>query len=209
MIRTLALAAMLGSPAAAETVCIANGIDISSSVDHPEWLLMRDGIADALTDPRIVDAAESGEVWLAAYLWSREQRVIVDWTRVAGRADLEAVAAQVRAVQRGRTINSDNTAVAEALRFGGEMLARAPWCDRLVLDIVSDGTGDNGTTGLTLDQAKDALGWSIETNVLSIGEGNDEFWRDRVASGFTVHVDGFDQFALGFRRKLILEVAGL
>ena len=55
---------MIGIPAAraAEEVdlLLVLAVDVSRSIDHPKFLLQRDGYAAAVSDPQVLDAIKSG-----------------------------------------------------------------------------------------------------------------------------------------------------
>src|SRR5439155_2068340 len=59
--------------------------DVSRSVDHPKFLLQRDGYAAAMSSPQVIDAIKSGPTGKIAvnFLeWSGygAQKIVVDWT---------------------------------------------------------------------------------------------------------------------------------
>src|ERR1700732_3823014 len=63
--------------------------DGSRSVDHPKFLLQREGYAAAISDPHVIDAVRSGphqRIALCFVEWSGfgAQRLVIDWTMIDG-----------------------------------------------------------------------------------------------------------------------------
>src|SRR4249919_4364747 len=63
--------------------------DVSRSVDSQKFQLQREGYAAALSDPRVIDAIQSGRRGRIGVLfleWSGfgNQKVVIDWTVVDG-----------------------------------------------------------------------------------------------------------------------------
>ena len=59
--------------------------DVSRSVDHPKYLLQREGYAAAISDPQVIDAIRSGphqRIAVCFVEWSGfgAQKVVIDWT---------------------------------------------------------------------------------------------------------------------------------
>src|SRR5436305_3700659 len=64
-------------------------VDVSRSVDHPKFLLQREGYAAAVSNPQVVEAIQSGphgKIALCFVEWSGygAQKVVIDWTMVDG-----------------------------------------------------------------------------------------------------------------------------
>src|SRR5689334_24609755 len=63
--------------------------DVSRSVDHPKFLLQREGYAAAIADREVIDAIKSGphqRIALCFLEWSGfgAQKVVVDWSLIDG-----------------------------------------------------------------------------------------------------------------------------
>ena len=153
MVRWLALALLLaGAPAGAQCrLALALGMDISASVDAREYGLMMRGTATALlSDPVRAAIFADRPVALAAYVWAgrREQAVALNWVLIDSEAALEAFAADLARYPRPRGDPiagwAGMTAVGAAMLAGRSLLARAPDCDALVLDIAGDGVNNDG-----------------------------------------------------------------
>ena len=91
----LALAALVLAPTqlsrAAEQVdlLLVLSSDVSRSVDHPKFLLQREGYAAAISDPQVMDAIKSGphqRIAVCFVEWSGfgAQKLVIDWTRIDG-----------------------------------------------------------------------------------------------------------------------------
>lgn len=145
----LAFGGLAGEARAECRLALALALDVSGSVNFMEYRLQLDGVANALTHPEVIAAIVStpgAEVALAIYEWSGPafQRVLVDWTRLAGPADVAAVAAQLRTT--GRVGADPSTAIGAAMVFGAGVLGSAPPCWRQVIDISGDGKSNTGPT---------------------------------------------------------------
>src|SRR6266852_166854 len=92
---TLALAAvLLIAPALAQAaekvdLLLALSSDVSRSVDHPKFLLQREGYAAAISDPHVIDAIKSGphqRIALCFVEWSGfgAQKLVIDWSLIDG-----------------------------------------------------------------------------------------------------------------------------
>jgi hypothetical protein len=63
--------------------------DVSRSVDGPKYQLQREGYAQALSDPRVLNAINSGlnrRIAVCFVEWSGvgSQQVVIDWTLIDG-----------------------------------------------------------------------------------------------------------------------------
>ena len=91
----LALAALAASQItqarAAEQVdlLLALAMDVSRSMEHPKFLLQREGYAAAITNPQVLDAIKSGahqKIAICFIDWSGagEQKQVIDWSIIDG-----------------------------------------------------------------------------------------------------------------------------
>src|SRR5437588_13105279 len=88
------LTLMLGASAqAAEQVdlLLVLASDVSRSVDHPKFLLQREGYASAVSNTQVLDAIKSGpngKIALSFVEWSGygAQKLVIDWTVIDGPA---------------------------------------------------------------------------------------------------------------------------
>src|SRR5436853_7866261 len=63
--------------------------DVSRSVDHPKFLLQREGYAAAIANPQVLEAIQNGpngKIALCFVEWSGfgAQKVVIDWAAIDG-----------------------------------------------------------------------------------------------------------------------------
>lgn len=220
LLRALAVWVMLAVPAGAAECRLALllGLDISSSVDAAEDALQRGGMVAALRDPAVEAAflAVEAPVALAAFEWSGRynQEVLLDWMLVRSPDDLARAAAVLASSKR--SYNEFPTAMGEALRFGAQMMARAPRCLAQTIDMAGDGENNEGHGPRAI--YRDGGFEQITVNGLVVANAADfqtearltQFYADEVLHGsgaFMVVADGFDDYARAMRDKLEREVS--
>ena len=209
-------------------VALVLAADVSRSVDEEEFRLQRDGIATALTDPKVLNAIRSGlhgAVAICFVEWSGvgQQLVVADWVVVHDLASAQQIAAIVRSAPRSYF---GSTAIGSAIDFSMRQLARAKVeADRRVIDVSGDGTN---VSGPPVTSARDAaVEADITVNGLAILSafpnpfnpdhthppgGLDEYFRRNVTGGvgsFVTVVEGFQTFAEAMINKLIREIAAV
>lgn len=205
---------------------LALGADVSRSVDEREFRLQRDGYAAALTNPRVIEAIQSGGLGRIAvmyYEWSGPgaQLVIIDWTVIASPADAERFAH--RLVNQPRAF-MERTALGAAISFGMTQFARSPYeAPRRVIDISGDGTNTNGPAPSIARDAAVEAGVTINGLVI-LSEvplpwnpshthppgGLENYFTENVIGGpgaFTMVAESFDTFNKAVLAKLIREIA--
>ena len=202
--------------------------DVSRSVDSQKFQLQREGYAAALSDPRVIDAIQSGRRGRIGVLfleWSGfgNQKVVIDWTVVDG-----AKAAQAfgdRLLESPRSF-ADRTSISGGIDAAVAQLARAPFeAQRRTIDISGDGTNNAGRdVGQARDEAV-ALGISINGLVI-LSEtplpwnpehtnppgGLTKYYRDNVIGGpgsFALEAKDFNSFGEAIIKKMIAEIAAL
>lgn len=221
--RTLLLAlALLAPPAAAqdtdlELVLLA---DASGSISQSELRFQRDSYAQAITDPRVLDAIANtayGSIAVTYVEWATNQAVVVPWTRIATADQAQAFADALLGPPRQAT---GRNAIGSALLFGRDLIEGNDidgW--RKVIDFSGD--TDGNSFGPPIEQARDeVIAAGITINALAIlsergiMDGRDtlvETYERRIIGGqnaFVVAAETRDAFADAVRRKLILEIAG-
>jgi len=118
-------------------------LDVSYSVDAAEFQSMREGLALALDSAEVAKALHDGlyaEMLISVVQWSgfQEQDTHVTWRKVSGRADLAALADDIRAMARRYTGGA--TDIGGALSYCHEVIKSAPeGSTRHVIDLVADG----------------------------------------------------------------------
>ena len=188
-------------------------LDSSGSVDGRAWDLQVQAHADALADPRIGGLMQRQgltAVMVAAY--DDAPVVLVPWRLIDKAEDAAAMAREIAGVARpGMTSTHTGAAVAFALR---QMDAAPCEADRRIIDLVTDGEGDDPAR---LAQAReDAIAQDVRVNVLAVhtqlGRGDTAAWaRDHAATpgGFVMEAAGWAEFARALQRKIAFEVSGV
>lgn len=199
--------------------------DVSRSMDEEEGGLQRAGYLEALRHPVVLDAIQggmTGAIGLCYLEWSGldHQSVVVPWRRIAGTADIEAFAHSLEA----RPVGIGTwTSISAALRRARLLLDLAPFpARRRVIDVSGDGPNNAGEMPETERDQAVARGIVINGLPVMRGDGDrqarlggavplDAYYRDSVIGGFgafVLPVEGFGNFAVAIRRKLVMEIAG-
>ena len=194
-------------------VALTLALDVSSSVDADEYDLQLEGLAAALED-RAVRAAifqlPGTGIALQAFEWSgtREQTIIQDWSEMRGPADLDRMAANLRAHKR--SFFGGQTALGEAIRFGLHQRRRGPVCDTMKIDVSGDGQSNDGQRPDWVYWEEDFKG--VTVNGLAIEQnvaGLEYYYNGYVIRGpdaFVVRALNFHDYARAIRDKLIREL---
>jgi Protein of unknown function (DUF1194) len=218
-----ALAAALALPVGASAgsgradVALVVAVDVSGSVDDNRFKLQRQGIAAALESDEVATAVSGGvnqTIEIAVIEWAEEQRLVVPWTVLCGRNDLQALAARIRGASRSwvHTMTDPAGGIAAA----EQLFSEAPLTGmHQVIDVSGDGRQNAGEVP-TADARDAAVSHGFTVNGLPIVSGGEagivDWYRANVVGGpgaFLVVADSDDEFAAAFRQKLTLEIAGL
>ena len=200
--------------------------DVSRSIDTAKFQLQREGYAAAVSDPRVLEAIQSGRlgrIGLTFVEWSGvgAQRVVIDWTTV-GEAD-SAKGFGDRLLEAPRSF-ADRTSISGAIEFAMVQFARAPYeSPRRTIDISGDGTNNAGrdvatardealSQGVTINGlvilSETPLAWNPDhTNPPG---GLDNYYRNNVIGGpgaFVLAAENFNSFGQAIVKKMIAEVA--
>jgi hypothetical protein len=201
-------------------------VDVSRSIDHPKFLLQRDGYAAAVSDPHVIDAIKSGahgKIGLAFMEWSGfgAQKIVIDWSVIDGTATARKFGDQI--VEAPRSF-ADRTSIAGAIDFSAAMFPKAPFeADRRTIDISGDGTNNAGRD-VQLARSE-ALAKGIAINGLVILSDHSQPWNfehtnppgglakyyeDNVMGGpgaFVMVAEDFQSFGRAIVKKMIAEIA--
>jgi len=228
----LALAALVlmgtSLAAAAEEVdlLLALSSDVSRSVDHPKFLLQREGYAAAISDPHVIEAIKSGphqRIAICFVEWSGfgAQKLVVDWTIIDGIATARKFGDQLLELPRSF---ADRTSISGGIEFATAQIERAPFeAPRRAIDVSGDGTNN---AGRDVKLARDeTLAKGIVINGLVILSdrpvpwnaehtnppgGLDKYYQDNVVGGpgaFVLVAENFNSFGRAIIKKLIAEIA--
>ena len=143
----LASAILTAAPASACRLALVLAIDVSSSVDAAEDRLQRQGLAAALRDADVAAAIARSPrpVALHAFEWSGrydQTPLLPGWLLVSGPADLDLAATAIERSARSRA--DMPTAMGYALGYAHRLLAAAPECDAMTIDVAGDGENNEG-----------------------------------------------------------------
>ncbi|WP_245903566.1 DUF1194 domain-containing protein [Humitalea rosea] len=221
------LMAAAGRAARAEEpvdVALVLAVDVSRSIDEDEARLQREGYRQAVSDPVVVRAIQTGmmgAIGLCYIEWAgiEYQRVIVPWSRIGDQADADAWAATLAQTPRS---SLSWTSLSGALRAGRAALAECPFeATRRVIDVSGDGVNNSGPPA---EPERDRLvAEGVTINGLPIINDRptfgrqppmplDLYYQDAVIGGvgaFMIVAEDFESFGVAVKRKLIREIAGL
>jgi len=235
LVRTVAaliVLALLSAPAAlaAEPVdlLLVLSSDVSRSVDHPKFLLQREGYAAAVSNPQVLDAIKSGpygKIALSFVEWSGygAQKVVIDWMAVDGAATARKFGDQL--VELPRSF-ADRTSISGGIDFSAAQLAKSPFeAARRTIDVSGDGTNNAGrevrlardealAKGITINGlvilSERQMPWNAEhTNPPG---GLENYYRENVIGGpgaFVMVAEDFQSFGRAIIKKMIAEIATL
>jgi hypothetical protein len=215
MLRPVLLALCLGQPAGAGCrLALALAVDVSRSIDAQDYVIQTDGLAAALEDREVRSAifGPEGEVALAIYYWSGKgyQDLVQPWVILSGPEALDAAIWEVRRTPRPKAPLA--TALGNALSYGLDLMAAAPDCERLVIDVAGDGRNNDGISVARTYEREDFSG--ITVNGLAVGEheaGIVDYYAGELIRGPGAFVEVAPRqtdYPAAIRRKLLRELRG-
>lgn len=212
-------AAAAQTPVDLELVMLA---DATGSIDQAEILFQRQGYADALLDPTLIEQLTGGyhgRVALTYVEWGDHlsQDVVVDWTLIDGAAPAAGFAERLMAAPR-RAFGRN--AIGAALVLATDMIETNAYDGvRRIIDFSADSA--NNWNGPSIAEGRDyAVGKGITVNGLAvlcrqadcsgrpvIYDLEEAFEREVVGGdgAFVITADDRASFAAAVREKLFLE----
>jgi Protein of unknown function (DUF1194) len=181
--------------------------DVSRSVDHPKFLLQREGYAAALC---FVEWSGFGA-----------QRLVIDWTMIDGVDAARRFGDQLLELPRSF---ADRTSISGGIEFAAAQIEHAPYeAARRTIDISGDGTNNAGRdvkiardevlakavviNGIVILSDR-PVPWNAEhTNPPG---GLQKYYQDNVVGGpgaFVMVAESFNSFGRAIIKKLIAEIA--
>lgn len=208
----LSVAGLCGAAgsAAACAVALVLAVDVSGSVDHEEYRIQMQGLADGLRDGAVSEALVVGEAAVLVLQWtgSSRQRVVVPWQRMTGFDSVERLAARVEATPR--VWRNFSTAIGEALQFGAAQFADVPDCARRVIDISGDGSSNEGPGPRQAHRLLADQGIVVNALVIEGAEPQmtEYFWENVIhgPGSFVITANSYAEYPARMRRKLLREV---
>jgi len=198
-------------------------VDISYSMDLDELALQREGYVEALTSQDFLNALKQGmhgRIAVSYVEWAGviDQKLVLPWRLIDGRASAEAVAGQI---SRAPTRRAYRTSISGALTFSASLFEENGYRGiRRVIDVSGDGTNNQGPpVAITRDEVI-AKGITINGLPIVLKRPNpstldipdlDIYYEDCVIGGpgaFVVPIKEREKFRDAIRTKLVLEVAG-
>lgn len=201
--------------------------DVSRSIDAAKFHLQREGYAQAMADPQVIETIRSGpngSIGVCFVEWSgaSSQKLVIDWTRVS---DAESARQFSDGIVEAPRSFADRTAISGGIDFAMAQLERAPFeAPRRAIDVSGDGTNNSGrevaaardeavAKGVTINGlailSSAPLAWNPEHTNPPGGLG--EYYRLNVVGGpnaFVLVAQDFNSFGQALIKKLIAEVAG-
>ena len=200
--------------------------DVSRSVDHPKFLLQREGYAAAISDPLVIDAIKSGphqRIAVCFVEWSGfgAQKLVIDWTMIDSPGAARKFGDQLLELPRAF---ADRTSISGGIEFASAQLERAPFeGSRRTIDVSGDGTNNAGRdvklardetiakgiviNGLVILSDR-PVPWNAEhTNPPG---GLEKYYQDNVIGGpgaFVLVAENFNSFGRAIIKKMIAEIA--
>ena len=200
--------------------------DVSRSVDHPKFLLQREGYAAAISDPLVMEAIKSGphqRIAVCFVEWSGfgAQKLVIDWTMIDSPGAARKFGDQLLELPRAF---ADRTSISGGIEFATTQLERAPFeGSRRTIDVSGDGTNNAGRdvklardetiakgiviNGLVILSDR-PVPWNAEhTNPPG---GLEKYYQDNVIGGpgaFVLVAENFNSFGRAIIKQLIAEIA--
>lgn len=202
---------LLGVPAQACKLALALGTDVSQSIDFREYAIQRDGLAAALLDPEISAALVKSQAMVTVIQWAgaADQHITIPWVQIREIGDVDALALEVRAMERAFLIS--DTGIGAALNLIVPQFGAVSACKRRVIDMSGDGRNNSGL--MPEGPRQSALASNITINGLAIDGGERgiaDYYRREVIGGpgaFVIEADGFRDYPRAIRLKLLREIS--
>jgi hypothetical protein len=202
--------------------------DVSRSVDHPKFLLQREGYASAISDPQVLDAIKTGaqqKIAICFVEWSGfgAQKLVIGWSKIDGSAAARKFGDQLLELPRSF---ADRTSISGGIEFSYAQFEGAPFeSQRRTIDVSGDGTNNAGRdvklardevlakgvviNGLVILSDR-PVPWNAEHTNPPGGLG--KYYQDNVIGGpgaFVLVAENFQSFGRAIVKKLIAEIASL
>jgi Ca-activated chloride channel homolog len=196
------------------SLALVLAMDGSASVDSREHDLQLNGLADAISDPDVVQAIEAvGGIWVTSFEWSgRHQHLMqLKWRHLTDAASAEAAAETLRRSPRG--FIEFPTALGYALGYASVQMQRAPArCARKVIDIAGDGINNDGFGPDSAYKAFDFRNVTVNGLVIASADTTPvSYYNANVIRGPGAFVEvarNYEDYARAMKRKLLREIFG-
>jgi hypothetical protein len=197
-------------------------VDVSRSMDEAELRLDRDGYVAALRSSDVIAAIESGiygRIALAYVEWGgdAEQRIVIPWQVIDGRARAEAVA---QALAGRQDPGMHDTSISSALLFADRLFRDNGFAGtQRIIDISGDGANNWGPPVASARDAVVSDGITINGLPVTLHPGGPGgmdpvlltvYYEDCVTGGpdsFVLSVQTPERLAETIRRKMVQEIS--
>jgi hypothetical protein len=229
LILIAASAAAQSTPATADErvdLLLVLAADVSRSMDDPKFRLQRSGYVEALTNPRVIEAIQSGSnrrIAVSFVEWSGvvSQKVVIDWTTISDETTARRFADGL--VEAPRSF-ADRTSISAGIDFAMAQFERAPYEGlRRTIDVSGDGTNNSGRDVTAARDEAVAKGVTVNGLVILSDSptpwnpehtnppgGLAQYYRNNVVGGpgaFVMVAENFKSFGNALINKLIAEIA--
>jgi hypothetical protein len=200
-------------PAAACALELILAVDVSGSIDTPEFQLQSNGLADAFENPSLIAAIGEleGGMLVTMTHWSGQTRHLqmTGWHLLTDAASMAAFAAEARTAERAW--RNYSTAIGEALIHAANVGITAPAkCKRRVIDVSGDGVSNEGSAPGAISDALAAQGYTINGLVIRGADPDPvAHYRQHVIAGagaFVEVAENFSDYPRAILRKLLREI---
>jgi hypothetical protein len=217
--------ALIGAGAQAQAfpevdLMLVLAMDASGSIDADEFRLQREGIAESITHPAVLDAIAANPrraIAIAMTEWGSpgDAALVVDWHRVSDAASAQVFANAALAAPRSR---QSYNAIGDAITHAAGLIAAAPYrANERVIDVAGDGPDMRSIT-LAPDARDAAVAQGITINGLAIEiapvtRGNEPLhvhYERNIMGGpgaFVMVAETRRDFARAMRAKMLREIA--
>ncbi len=188
-------------------------MDVSGSVSADNYILQRDGVAQAFQSREVQKAVldQPGGIVVSVIQWSHEQRIVVPWVHIQSGTDIDALSVKIHQTERA---SDGSTLLAGSLQYGLAYMDQLP-CEaiRKVIDVSGDGSNDSGP--LHMKEAREqAEEQDVVVNGLAVQgveTGIYEYYRKnvRTSNGFVILAETPAQFPRVIRKKMVMEIGQL
>jgi hypothetical protein len=202
---------------------LALAMDVSRSMNQPQFLLQREGYAGAISNPQVLNAIKSGpnqKIAICFVDWSGpgEQTLVIDWNVIDGVASATHFGDLIARAPRSFY------SIGAGISFAVNQFNSAPFeAERHTIDVSGDGTNDSGRdVQIARDEAvtKGVIvnGLVILTDIQESRNpshtnppgGLETCYRDNVIGGpgsFVMVAEDFNSFGRAIIKKPIAEIA--
>jgi hypothetical protein len=233
----MGILALLVGPAAARPATDANlitAIDVSGSIKEADELLELEGMAEAVVDPKFLQAiarGHHGRIGFVAFSWANgEFTSLVPWTLIGSQAEAEAVADMLRTARGIQPMGyamripgpsrpwrtGHATDVSAAIERAIEISDAAPFASwHNVINVCANGIDNVGDGPAAARDRADGRGLIVNGLILGTREDAEEvaaYFRDHVQAGpgsFVLVARRFEDITSAMLAKFLFEIAAL